>query len=283
LASPIKPFGSSKFVASAAMCAALYAIFDALTSTLRTPWGVGEFRPGIVIPVFFALVAGPLPAALGAGVGSFIADMVSLVPSGASTPALAAVAGAPANFLGILLVGWIYQKFRTWRGFIGGTTVGLFFGNLWAAGFVVWLLGLSSSLILGLLLFWFGTMFPFVVILVPPMLRYLRPYASKLSSRLDYPVIIEPNWKLLWIWSVTIAVLVLAAMGALLVFQAGLVKNSPGAVLNLGFAQISLSGAQAWELLFGVSAISVLLVGAFIPRTAIKQSSSQQKVAPAKT
>jgi hypothetical protein len=283
LASPIKPFGSSKFVASAAMCASLYAIFDALTSTLRTPWGVGEFRPGIVIPVFFALVAGPLPAALGAGVGSFIADMVSLVPSGASTPALAAIAGAPANFLGILLVGWVYQKFRTWRGFIGGTTVGLFFGNLWAAGFVVWLLGLSSSLILGLLLFWFGTMFPFVVILVPPMLRYLRPYASKLSSRLDYPVIIEPNRKLLWIWSVTIAVLVLAAMGALLVFQAGLVKSSPGAVLNLGFAQISLSGAQAWELLFGVSAISVLLVGAFIPRTAIKQSSSQQKVAPAKT
>ena len=265
------------------MCAALYAIFDALTSTLRTPWGVGEFRPGIVIPVFFAIVAGPIPAAIGAGVGSFIADMVSLVPSGASTPALAAIAGAPANFLGILLVGWIYQKFRSWKGFIGGTTVGLFFGNLWAAVFVVYLLGLSTSLILGLLLFWFGTMFPFVVILVPAMLRYLRPYASKLSSRYEYPNIIEPNRKLLWAWSITIAVLVLAAMGALLVFQAGLVKSSPGAILNLGFAQFSISGALSWELLFGVSAVAVLLVGAFVPRTAIKENASQQKVSTTKT
>lgn len=265
------------------MCAALYAIFDALTSTLRTPWGVGEFRPGIVIPVFFAIVAGPLPAAIGAGVGSFIADMVSLVPSGASTPALAAIAGAPANFLGILLVGWIYQKFRSWKGFIGGTTVGLFFGNLWAAAFVVYLLGLSSSLILGLLLFWFGTMFPFVVILVPAMLRYLRPYASKLSSRYEYPIIIEPNRKLLWAWSITVAVLVLSAMGALLVFQAGLVKSSPGAIVNLGFAQFSISGALSWELLFGVSAIAVLLVGAFVPRTAIKENASQQKVSTTKT
>jgi hypothetical protein len=265
------------------MCAALYAIFDALTSTLRTPWGVGEFRPGIVIPVFFAIVAGPLPAAIGAGVGSFIADMVSLVPSGASTPALAAIAGAPANFLGILLVGWIYQKFRTWKGFIGGTTVGLFIGNLWAASFVVWLLGLSSSLVLGLLLFWFGTMFPFVVILVPAMLRYLQPYAGKLSSKSEYPIIIEPNRKLLWAWSITIAVLVLAAMGTLLVFQAGLVKGSPGAILDLGFAQLKISGALAWELLFGLSAIAVLVVGAFVPRTAMKENTPQQKVTATKT
>lgn len=258
----------SKFVATAAICAALYAVFDAATATLRTPWGIGEFRPGIVIPVFFAIVAGPIPAAIGAGVGSFIGDMVSLVPSGSSTPALAAIAGAPANFLGILLVGLIYQKFKTWKGFISGTTVGLFFGNLWAAVFVVWLAGLSRSLILGLLLFWFGTMFPFAVILVPAMVRYLRPYASKLSSESEYPIITEPNRKLLWAWSITVAVLVLAAMGVLLVFQAGLVKGS--------------GGPTAWELLFGVSAVGILVVGAFIPKTAIKQT-SQQEIRPRST
>lgn len=264
-------------MASAAICAALYAIFDALTSTIRTPWGVGEFRPGIVVPAFFAIVAGPIPAAIGAGVGSFIADMVSLVPSGASTPLLAAVAGAPANFIGILLLGWIYQKSKTWRGFISGTTVGLFIGNLWAAAFVVWLVGLGSSLILGLLLFWFGTMFPFVVILVPAMLRYLRPYAAKLSSGKEYPVITEPDRKLLWVWSILVATLVLAAMAALLVFQTGLVRSSPGADVNFGFAQLKLSGATAWELLFGISALAVLVVGAFVPKTALKPTISQQE------
>jgi hypothetical protein len=253
------------------MCAALYAVFDALTSTLRTPWGIGEFRPGIVIPIFFAIVAGPVPAAIGAGVGSFVADMVSLVPSGASTPALAAIAGAPANFIGILLVGLIYQKFRTWKGFISGTTAGLFLGNLWAAAFVVWLAGLSHSLVLGLLLFWFGTMFPFAVILVPAMVRYLRPYASKLSTGPNYPVITEPSRKVLWTWSITVSLLVLAAMGALLAFETGLVKASPGTLLNLGIVQFKLSGAEAWELLFGISALAVLVVGAFIPKTAMKQ------------
>jgi hypothetical protein len=268
---------NARFVASAAMCAALYAVFDAATSTLRTPWGVGEFRPGIVIPAFFAIVVGPVPAAIGAGVGSFVADMVSLVPTGGSTPLLAAIAGAPANFIGILLLGWIYQRFKSWKGFIGGTTAGLFVGNLWAAAFVVWLAGLSSSLLLGLLLFWFGTMFPFVVILVPAMIRYLRPYASKLSPTRDYPVITEPSRKLLWAWSLAVSVLLLAAMGALLIFQSGLVAGSPGAILNLGFTRVKLSGAMAWELLFGISAIAVLVVGAFIPKTSVGKSPGKKE------
>lgn len=259
------------------MCAALYAIFDALTATMRTPWGIGEFRPGIIIPVFFALVVGPVPAALGAGIGSFIGDMVSLVPAGTSTPLLAAVAGAPGNFIGILVVGLVYQKFKSWKGFVGGTTLGLFVGNLWAAAFVVWLLGLNQSLLLGLLLFWFGTMFPFVIILVPAMVRYLKPYASKLSVSSEYPLITEPDRKLLWVWSILVAVLVLAGMGVLLVFQSNLVSGSPGATLNLGFALLKLTGAEAWELLFLISAAAVLVVGAFIPRTAIKPASEREK------
>lgn len=267
----------ARLVASAAMCAALYAIFDALTATMRTPWGIGEFRPGIIIPVFFALVVGPVPAALGAGIGSFIGDMVSLVPAGTSTPLLAAVAGAPGNFIGILVVGLVYQKFKSWKGFVGGTTLGLFVGNLWAAAFVVWLLGLNQSLLLGLLLFWFGTMFPFVIILVPAMVRYLKPYASKLSVSSEYPLITEPDRKLLWVWSILVAVLVLAGMGVLLVFQSNLVSGSPGAILNLGFALLKLTGAEAWELLFLISAAAVLVVGAFIPRTAIKPASEREK------
>ena len=242
----------ARLVASAAICAALYAIVNALTATLRTPWGVGEFRPGVLIPGFFAIVSGPIPAALGAAVGSFIGDMISLVPSGASTPALALFAGAPGNFLGFLIIGYVYERLKNWKGFILGTTGGLFVGNLYAAAVVVYLAGLPQSLVLGLLLFWFGTMFPFVVIFVPALVRYLRPYASSLSAGREYPVITEPSRKVLWTWSVVVALLLLAALGVLLLEQAGLVASS--------------GGALAWELLFGVSAVAVLVVGAFIPQ-----------------
>ena len=92
----------AKLVASAAICAALYAIVNAATSFITTPFGLGEFRPGVVIPAFFAITAGPLPAALGAGIGSFIGDMVSLVPAGRSTFLWALLAGGTGNFLGFL-------------------------------------------------------------------------------------------------------------------------------------------------------------------------------------
>jgi hypothetical protein len=247
----------AKLVSSAAVCAALYALLDAATSTLHTPWGVGEFRPGVVVPAFFAIVVGPIPAAVGAAVGSFVADMVSLVPSGGSTPLLAAVAGAPANFIGFLIIGYVFQRLKNWKGFILGTTTGLIVGNLWAAAFVVYLVGLPQSFILGLLLFWFGTMFPFVVIFVPALVKYLRPYASQLVAGRPYPIITQPSKRVLWTWSIVVAALVLAAMGVLLAFQTGLVSSSPG-------------GALAWELLFGISAAAVLVVGAFIPTSVQK-------------
>jgi hypothetical protein len=211
---------------------------------------------------------GPIPAALGAAVGSFIADMVTLVPSGSSTPLLAAVAGAPGNFLGFLIIGYVFQRIRNWKGFILGTTSGLFVGNLWAAAFVVYLLGLPQSLVLGLLLFWFGTMFPFVVILVPWMVRYLKPYASQLSPGAKYPTITVPSRRVLWTWSILVAALVLAAMGALLAFQTGLVSESPGGYLG----PIFISGPLSWELLFGISAAAVLIVGAFIPTSSPKST-----------
>jgi len=245
-----KPGSTARLVASAATCAALYAIVNILTSPIRTPWGVGEFRPGVVIPAFYALVFGPVPAAIGAGVGSFVGDMVSLVATGASNPLLALVAGGIGNFLGFLVLGWVYQKIKGWKGFILGTTSGLFVGNLWAAGGVVFLLGLPPVLTLGFLLFWFGTMFPFVVILVPALLRAMRPYASQLSANSSYPELVEPQKKVLWTWTVLVSVLVLASLGVFLGFQSSL----------------SSSFSIEWvEILLIISAISVLVVGAFIP------------------
>ncbi len=241
----------AKLIASAAICAALYAIVNSFTAPLRTPWGVGEFRPGVVIPGFFAVAVGPIPAAVGAAVGSFVADMITLVPSGASTPLLALAVGAPANLVGFLLLGWVFQKISTWKGFIIGTTSGLFVGNLVAATGVVALLGLPPALILGLLFFWFGTMFPFVVIFVPALVRLLRPLGSQLSVKSNYPEIVEPNPKVLWTWSIMVAVLVLAAMVVILLSESAFVQSA--------------GGPFWWGVLFIASAISVIGVGAFIP------------------
>ena len=246
------PQSTARLVAAAATCAALYAIVNIISSPIRTPWGVGEFRPGVVIPAFYALIFGPLPAALGAGIGSFVGDMVSLVPSGGSTPLVALIAGGIGNFVGFLVLGWVYQKIKGWRGFIAGTTSGLFAGNLWAAAGVVFLLHLPPILILGLLLFWFGTMFPFVVFLVPPLLRIMKPYSSKISSS-AYPTLVEPNRKVLWAWTIAVSVLVLAGTAVVIGVQTSLIQD--------------LSRGQVFwiEVLLVVSAVSVLIVGAFIP------------------
>ncbi len=246
----LKPGSTARFVTSTATCAALYAIVNILTAVIRTPWGIGEFRPGVVIPAFYALVFGPLPAALGAGIGSFIGDMLSLVGSGGSTPLLAIVAGGIGNFLGFLVLGWVYQKIKGWKGFILGTTSGLFVGNLWAGAAVVFLLGLPAILTLGFLEFWFGTMFPFVVIFVPALLRAMRPYSSQLSANSSYPELVEPQKKVLWTWTILVSVLVLASLGVFLAFESSL----------------SSSFSIFWvEVLLIVSAISAIVMGAFIP------------------
>lgn len=260
-------YGSSRvrLIASAAICAALYAIVNAITSFIGTPFGIGEFRPGVVIPAFFALVSGPLPAAIGAGVGSFIGDMISLVPTGRSTFLLALAAGGTGNFVGFLILGWIFEKLRNWKGFVVGTTAGLFFGNLVAAGVVVLILSLSTSVMTGLLLFWFGTMFPFVIIFVPVLIRFMRPYASKLTPERPYPEISEPNRIAVWGWSIVVALLVIGALLVALLAESGFISEN--------------GGTLAWEGLFVVSAVAVIVVGAFLPRIF---SPSKTKVASAK-
>ena len=243
---------SARLIASAAICAALYAIVNIVTSPIRAPWGVGEFRPGVVIPAFFAVVDGPIPAGIGAGLGSFIGDMISLVATGGSNPTLAVVAGAPANFLGFLILGWIFEKFKTWKGFALGSAVGLLVGNLWAAAGVVLILGLPNILILGYLMFWFGTMFPFVIVLVPPLVKYMAPFSSRLTRGTKYPKFAEPARKVVWVWTGVVTVLVLVCLGVFLLASDQLVASN--------------FGSPTWiEILLAVSAISVIAVAAFIP------------------
>jgi uncharacterized membrane protein len=252
---------SAKTIAAAATCAALYAICNILTSPIHTPWGIGEFRPGVIIPAFYAIIFGPIPAALGAGVGSVIGDLVSLVPGGASTPLVAIVAGGIGNFLGFLVLGYVYEKIKAWRGFILGTISGLFVGNLWAAAWVVFLVPhLPNVLILGLLLFWFATMFPFVIIIDPILVRALRPYARSMTSTANYPELVAPQKKLLWTWTIAVSVLVLAALAVFLISSSTLISTGV-----FGTGSTAINSARWVEILFVVSAVAVLVVGAFIP------------------
>lgn len=62
------------------LCATLYASLIALTATIPTPWGVGHFRPAVVIPALFALIANPWIAAFGAALGTQIGSFI--LPTG---------------------------------------------------------------------------------------------------------------------------------------------------------------------------------------------------------
>ncbi|MHB1867474.1 MAG: hypothetical protein ACYCPP_00840 [Nitrososphaerales archaeon] len=208
------------------------------------------------------------------------------MPAGRSTFLWALLAGGTGNFLGFLVLGLVYERLKNWRGFIFGTAAGLFVGNLVAAAGVVLLGmfflpsssvnpfpgmagGLAGGIGVGLLLFWFGTMFPFVIILVPPVVRLLRPYASNLSVGRVYPDLSEQNKKLLWTWSILVAVLVLAAL-AVAIFS-----GVPGikAIVTAD------GGALNWELLFIISAIAVLIVGALMPQISVPTRKIQNPAA----
>ena len=54
--------------------AALYALAIVPTSFIPTPWGVGNIRPGVLIPALFAVVYGPIIGRVGAAIGCFIGE-----------------------------------------------------------------------------------------------------------------------------------------------------------------------------------------------------------------
>jgi len=180
----------SRFITYTAMCAALYAVSIVAFAFIPTPFGVGHFRPTIVIPQFFAFLGGPWVAAIGAAIGTFLGDVFGLWPAGLSNPLLSLIAGVPANFFGFLLFGYLIRRFNTWQDYIWVTLVSLFIGNLIAATGVAFSLGIFFGqnvgytleyrlyLITGLTLFWVITMIPFSYIITPILLRYLSSIAT---------------------------------------------------------------------------------------------------------
>jgi len=171
-------------IAAAALCAALYAVSNVAFAAVPTPWGVGQFRPGVIIPALFAVLFGPWVGAIGASLGTQLSSM--FLPTGLG-PIGSLVSGVPGNFIGFYLLGWLVRRKRNWTGFLQGSLVGLIVGNLAAASGVMfwltlivpswaaWALATKMGVILGFTLFWFATMLPFVLILVPILMRGVKP------------------------------------------------------------------------------------------------------------
>ena len=174
--------------------AALYAIAIAATSPIPTPWGIGNFRPGVVIPAFFSVVFGPFVGGIGAAIGCFLGDF-ALSFFGLTTPLLSLVAGVPGNFVGFYVLGWLYTKRRSLSSFILSNFVALFAGNLVAAlgvlayflyivpTWVSWPINLQVAVVIGLTLFWVTTMVVFVTPLVPVLVIYIEPTLSKIGMK----------------------------------------------------------------------------------------------------
>ncbi|MEM1994490.1 MAG: ECF transporter S component [Nitrososphaerales archaeon] len=176
-------------ITAAALCAALYAVAKAATAFIPTPWGIGQFAPGVVVPAFFAILYGPLVGALGGGIGVFVGDLY-LSTFGLTNPFLSLIAGVPANFVGFYLLGWLLHKWGSWRLFLWASLIGLTIGNLIAASVVVfyistflgafWPFDVQLATTLGLTLFWITTMLPFVLAIIPPLVKAVSK--SRLSS-----------------------------------------------------------------------------------------------------
>ncbi|MEM2888053.1 MAG: ECF transporter S component [Candidatus Bathyarchaeia archaeon] len=174
--------------------AALYAVAIAVTSPIPTPWGIGHFRPGVVIPAFFTVVFGPLIGGLGAAIGCFLGDF-ALSFFGLTTPMLSLVAGVPGNFIGFYVLGWLISKNRSYSSFIISNFVALLIGNFIAAlgvlayfvfivpDWILWPISLQIAVVAGLTLFWVSTMVVFVTPLVPVMVTYIEPTLSKIGVK----------------------------------------------------------------------------------------------------
>ncbi|MBS7627321.1 ECF transporter S component, partial [Candidatus Bathyarchaeota archaeon] len=184
----VSPRSRALSIALIAISAALYAAAIAVTAPIPTPWGVGHFRPGVVVPAFFAVVCGPMIGGAGAALGCFIGDY-ALSLFGLTDPLLSLIAGVPGNFVGFYMLGWFTSRYKSWLAFQVGSLISLIVGNLIAASGVVayltfiipiwapWPQDVKIATVLGFTLFWFSTMLPFVVPLVPILVRRVSKYS----------------------------------------------------------------------------------------------------------
>jgi MFS family permease len=178
-----KGLRTTVFLTATVMNAVLYGVFSLATASITSPLLAGRFRPAVVVPAFFATVFGPLCGGTGAAIGTLIAD--SLTHGGDVFYGGSWLASMPGNFIGFFLFGYIVKKF-SWKRFILASEVTLTVANglvafLYVFLFKVFYLNLPTyggasldaqmAFSLGLTLWWYVTMLPFVLLLTPLLIR----------------------------------------------------------------------------------------------------------------
>ncbi|MEM3712265.1 MAG: ECF transporter S component [Thermoproteota archaeon] len=171
----------SLLVTATALCAALYAVGCYATAYIPSPWGFGQFRPAVVIPALFGAIFGPLPSALGAAIGTLIADSVKR----GSLHIGSLIAAVPGNFIGFYIYGWMLRRNFNWARFIAASLLTLVIGNAMVAFLYVFfyralfLQALPFSIealtfiSIGLTIYWFATMLPFMLLVTPLLIRLI--------------------------------------------------------------------------------------------------------------
>lgn len=210
-----------------AVSATLFALAKGLTAYIRTPWGLGELFIASFVPAFFAVTSDAFPAALGAGIGSFLGDILFLVPLGATTPYFALTVGAPANFVATLLLSSFVKRYHSWSAFVAGTVCFLTLGNIIAGALLVYLAPLPVNLILGFTVYWDMTAIPAILIGVPILIRATRPIIGR-SKLLRY----TPGWSDVGRrqlgMSLVFSLLFVALGGGIFFFAPGTLDGWPG-------------------------------------------------------
>lgn len=254
-----KPGVRTRQLTLIAVNAALYAIGSYATSYIE-PLGIGQFRPAIVIPLYFAIAYGPVVGGLGAALGTFIASIMRY-----GTPLLTLVSGTPANLAGFYLVGYLLNKRFTWSRFLVTSLLGLLVGNLIAAVGVLGAahLGLyppiadlariplaaQIAFATALIVFWMATMAPFAITLTPLLLRAtLNKLPPGVREGVAAPY--DEGRSLL---------LTLLAVGALSILLGLLATLSP-ALFNVG--RLNIAGLVSW--VFTVIGTGLIAVGVVV-------------------
>ena len=236
------------------MCATLYAVGCYLTAYIPSPWGFGQFRPAVVIPAFFAVVTGPIPAGIGAALGTLIADSVK---HGYIYPG-SLIAAVPGNFIGFYLIGWYLWKRFSWNRFILISNIGLLLANavvafLYVFAYKILYQGVYAGIPVnaliavasGLTLFWFVTMLPFVLLITPTLIQA----SVKAFPSLVYPDLVEALGKKIPGREIGVSML------------------GPGAILLAIGLLVSFTGIGSWMVnnpTFGATTKSIIEILCYI-------------------
>ncbi|MEM0191703.1 MAG: ECF transporter S component [Candidatus Korarchaeum sp.] len=247
-------------VSATGLCAALYAIGSFSTSYIVSPFGRGQFRPAVVIPALFSIIYGPEVGGVGAAMGTLIAD--SAKHGSIYLPSL--LAAVPGNFLGFYVLGRMLRREFNWTRFSLASQLSLALGCATVAylyAFVISLLGMLPPnlttydlLLLGtsLALWFFITEYPFVILLVPPILRAVR-------AKLPRTVEGKPSWLV----SLALPGLVFLAISLLLTLTPASAEVMRGLLVKLN-PSYAASTLYLIQLLFAGSGVAMAISGVLL-------------------